>query len=179
MPSSALPFPWNDFLQFQSVGDNRSTCPASLGREEALTALVGAFGSDDEERDSENLRSQFDNLCCNRSAKHRRRTQLNERLAEVRRAERREGVRSLLSGRGPLSEDHVGMVITRELLNLARQCVPEADWQILWMLAEGYSYEETAACFGLTADNLRSRACRIRGRIRESQVGRLLHAALY
>lgn len=179
MFASTFPFPWNDFLQFQSADDGRTTSPVSLGREEALAALINDFDADRGVRDSESLRSKFNNLCCNRAAKYRRRIQLDERLAEFLRVMRREEVRSLRSGRGPLSEDHAGMVATRELLSLIRQCVPEADWQVLWMLAEGYSYGEIAARCGLTVENLKSRACRIRGRIRESRVGRMLQAALY
>ena len=73
----------------------------------------------------------------------------------------------------------IPQVATSELVGLIRRCVPKADWQVLWMLAQGCSYGEIAACCGLTVESLKSRVCRIRGRIRESRVGRMLQAALY
>jgi hypothetical protein len=179
MPASALSFPWNDFLQFQTACEGRTTCPASLGREEALTIFVGELDPDGGKHDSRSLRTQFDNLCCNRAAKYRHRIQLSKQFADLRRAQRSEVERSLLSGRGLLPENHTGMVAIRELLSLARQCVSKGDWKILWMLAEGYSYGEIAGCYGLTIGNLKSRLSRIRSRIRKSPVGRLLHTALY
>jgi hypothetical protein len=179
VPAHALPFPWNDYLQFQSDGDGRTAIPASFGHDDALAALVDDFGPSGQPPDPVSLRSQFENLCCNRAAKYRRRIQLMERFAERRRAMRRDSVRSLLGGRGPHPEDHPAKVAISELVDLVRRCVPKADWQVLWMLAEGYSYDEIAARYGVTAESLKSRTCRLRSRIRNSTVGRMVQAALY
>jgi hypothetical protein len=178
MPTNALPFPWNDYLQFQSDGDVRTANSASFGHDDALSSLVDDFGPSGRQLDSVSRRSQFENLCCNRAAKYRRRTRLMERFAERQRSMRRESVRSLLGGRGPLPEDHAATVATSELLDLVRRCVPEADWNVLWMLAEGYSYNEIAVRYGVTAESLKSRTCRIRSRIRNSTVGRRVQAAM-
>ena len=179
MSARALPFPWNDYLQFQSDGDSRTASPASFGQDDALAALVEDFAPGGRPLDSVSLRNQFENLCCNRAAKYRRRIRLTERFAERQRSIRRESVRCLLGGRGPLPEDHAAAVATSELVGLVRRCVPEADWQVLWMLAEGYSYGEIAARYGVTAESLKSRTCRLRSRIRNSTVGRRVQAALY
>lgn len=179
MSAFALPFPWGDFAHFQSCDDGRTTWPIALGHDEALTALVGGLSDYDAVHGSERLRGRFSNLCCNRAAKHRRRLRLDRQFADVRLADRREAVRSLLSGRGALAEDQMGSVAIRELLDLVRQEVSESDWRILWMLAEGYSYGEIAAHCNTTPESLKCRICRVRSRIRESRVGRLVQAALY
>ena len=178
MSANALPFPWNDYRQFQSHGDVRTANSASFGHDDALSSLVDDFSASGGQLDSVSLRSQFENLCSNRAAKYRRRIRLTERFAERQRSMRRESVRSLLRGQGPLPEDHAATVATSELLGLVRRCVPEADWNVLWMLAEGYSYDEIAARYGVTAESLKSRTCRIRCRIRNSTVGRRVQAAL-
>lgn len=180
MSASALPFPWDDFAHFQSCNDSRTIWPIALGRDEALTALLGDLGRDDSLRDSERLRGQFRNLCRNRAAKHGRRRRLDKQFAGSDRfASRRGAVQSPLGGRGALAEGQVGSVAIRELVDLIRQEVPESDWQILWMLAEGYSYGEIAARYNWTSECLKCRICRVRSRIRKSRVGRLVQAALY
>lgn len=179
MPAHALPFPWNDYHQFQSAGDVGASNPASFGLDDALAALVDDLSSGDPPSDSVSLHSKFENLCCNRAAKYRRRIRLVERFAERQRSRRRESVRAQLVGRGPLPEDHAARVATAELLELVRRCVSEAEWRILWMLAEGYSYGEIAACYGVTVENLKSRTSRLRSRIRNCTVGRMVHAAMY
>ncbi len=178
MPARALPFPWNDFLRFQSAGDSRAANPDSFGHDDALTACVDELGLSGRSMDSVSLCGQFENLCCNRAAKYRRRIRLSERFAERRRSMRRESVRSLVQGRGPLCEDHVAKVATSELLGLVRQSVRETDWRVLWMLAEGYSYAEVAARHGVTVESLKSRTCRLRSQIRNSNVGRKVQAAM-
>jgi DNA-binding NarL/FixJ family response regulator len=178
MPAPALPFPWNDYHQFQSAGDDRASNPASFGHDDALAALVDDLSSGGPPSDSMSLRSKFENLCCNRAAKYRRRIRLMERFAERQRSSQRESVQAQLAGRGPVSEDHAASFATAELLDLVRRCVSEPEWRILWMLAEGYSYGEIAAQYGVTVENLKSRTCRLRNRIRNSTVGLMVHAAM-
>ena len=91
MSARALPFPWNDYLQFQSDGDSRTASPASFGQDDALAALVEDFAPGGRPLDSVSLRNQFENLCCNRAAKYRRRIRLTERFAERQRPVGRQG----------------------------------------------------------------------------------------
>ena len=74
--------------------------------------------------------------------------------------------------------DPVARDATSELLGLVRQCVPETDWQVPWMLAEGYSYGEIASPHGVTVESLKSRTCRLRSRIRNSREGRIVSNVL-
>lgn len=178
MPAHALPFPWNDYHHFQSAGDDWATSPASFGHDDALAAIVDDLGSGGRPPDSVSLGNQFENLCCNRAAKHRHRLRLVEQFTERLRLKQRESVRTRSAGRGPLPEDHVARVATAELVDLIRRCVSEPDWRVLWMLAEGYSYGEIAARYGVTVENLKSRTCRLRSRIRNSAIGRMVHASM-
>ena len=178
MPPTSLPFPWNEFLHFQPKGDRRSVSPDSLGQEEALSALVDDIGAGRGPSDPDQIRRQFDNLRSNRTAKHRRRFRLDRRMAEDILGSRIEGTRQVRVDRGPFANDHSEAVATRELVGLVRKSVPATDWRILWMLAEGYSYSETAARCEMTIEALKCRASRARGRIRNSPVGSAILAAI-
>ena len=157
------PTSWDVFLRLHSAGDCRRVDSASYGADEALAALLSEF---DPERlpDQDSMECRFRNLCTNRRAKHRQRARLYSVWSASRGTSR--------------SLDHIEVIAIRELLALAKAEISALDWHILVKLAEGYSCGEIASSCGLTATNVKSRACRSRKKVRNSRVGTVIWTAL-
>lgn len=161
-----MPFPWADYLPTQQAASySHQINPESLGREEALAAVLDDFGGDRRPFDSAALQRRFGNLCANRRGKHLQRKKLDKKLAGDRIRE-------------TPTADHTESVAVKELIGMLQDAVSAADWQILWKLAEGYSCGEVAAQRGISLANLKSRASRSRSRIRNSDAGKAVKFAL-
>ena len=137
----------------------------SLGREEALTAILEDFDRGRAPSDSDAFQRRFGNLCTNRRAKYRQRKQLDKKWVAQ-------------DSREFLADDDTETASRRELAELLQGEVSPAEWQILWKLAEGHSYREVAAQCGMSLANLKSRTSRIRDRVRNSDMGRIVQLAL-
>jgi DNA-directed RNA polymerase specialized sigma24 family protein len=155
---------WHIYHQLHSFGHSQKINPRTLGREDALTTLLGRFGAIPTPLDPGAVQRQFDYLCVNRATKYRHRMRLDRRIAEV-------------DAHNPV-EKHTEAVATRELVSLIRREMSESDWSILWMLAEGFTYGEVADKFGMSVARLKSRVSRTRSRIRSSPTGRWVQEAL-
>lgn len=164
MTSPDLPGRWCVFHRLNSLGRSQKINPRSLGRDDALTALLDRFGTAQAPSDPGIHQRQFDYLCVNRATKYRHRVRLNRRIAE--------GTANFLI------EQHTEAVAMRELVSLVRREISDSDWSILWMLAEGFTYREVADKFGMSVVRLKSRVCRTRSRIRNSSTGRWIQEAM-
>ena len=164
MPSPDLPAQWGVFHRLQAIGSSRRVDSQTLGRDEALTALSDKFGTGCDPLDPDSVQRQFDRLRVNRTAKYRRRVQLDRQIAE--------------NTQTILPAQHTQVVAIKELAELLHRETPEADWQILRMLADGFTYREIADQQGLSITNLKSRVFRVRCRLRSSPTGRQVQGAL-
>lgn len=164
MSSPDLPAPWGVYLRLHSLGLSRKITSLSLGRDEALTELPDQLGTECAPSDPDIVQRKFDYLCVNRATKYRHRARLDHQVAE-----RTTHV---------LAEKHTNAVATRELVDLVRRETSDADWSILWMLAEGFTYREVADKFSMSFEKLKSRVCRTRFRIRSSSTGQRVQEAL-
>jgi hypothetical protein len=164
MHAPDLPAHWDIFRQLHAVVDSRRVDSRTLGREEALTALLDRFGMGCDPPDPADVQRQFDYLCANRAAKYRRRARLDRHIAEM--------------GQVILTERTTASVALKELVEMVRCETPDADWRILRMLAEGFTYLEVADWLGVSVGNLKSRASRRRHHLRSSPIGRRVQNAL-
>lgn len=165
MTSPDLPAPWGVFHRLQTVASCRRISPLARGRDEALTELPDTFGAAGcDPPDPDDIRRRFDVLCGNRAAKYRRRAQIDRRIAG--------GTRATLADR------HTHAVAVKELADLVRRAISDADWVIFRMLSEGFTYREVADRRGMTVEALKSRISRVRSRLRDSPVGRQVQDAL-
>ena len=141
-----IPAPWSLYHQLHALGHSQKINSRTLGRDDALTALLGRFGATPTPLDPGAVQRQFDYLCVNRATKYRHRMRLDRRYPEG-------------DTHNPV-EKHTEAVATKELVGLIRRELSESDWSILWMLAEGFTYGELADKFGMSVEKLKSRVRR-------------------
>jgi DNA-directed RNA polymerase specialized sigma24 family protein len=114
--------------------------------------------------DPHGVQREFDCLCANRTAKYRRRAQLDRRFAGT--------------GQVFQTQPIIEVVALRELAEMVRRATSDIDWQILRMLAEDFTYAEVADRLGMSVGKLKSRVSRARCRLRSSPAGRHIQEAL-
>jgi DNA-directed RNA polymerase specialized sigma24 family protein len=66
----------------------------------------------------------------------------------------------------------------RQLTGLIRTVLPEEEFQILREIAEGHSYADIARVRNMTVSSLKSKAFRVREKVRNSRVWSTLHCGL-
>lgn len=145
---------WMAFARLQHFVNSLPIDTTFWGRDEAATDLVDDLASDDLLPAEVNRR--FRGIALNRVRKHRTRAQLYRDHAARRRGD-------------PYHEDQQATnAAARELLQFVRGAVSIEEWDVLWRLAEGSSYEELASVAGMSGTSLRTRVSRVRERIRRA-----------
>jgi hypothetical protein len=152
-----------------------SSLDASLDRDEALGQLL-----DDIARNrlvpEDGIDRRYASLCRNRRTKRLHRRQLEQCDAASRlTGHYHNGAPFRLPGG---DEDIAEAVALHELTSMVRDILPNGDWQLLWEIAQGGSYEEAAIARQVTVSSLKSRVLRIRRGIRASVVGIAVRDAL-
>jgi DNA-binding CsgD family transcriptional regulator len=167
MSAADIPAPWRIFQILQSSAAGRKLDPFGLGHDEALTELPGLFHPSDTGAtlpDPERLRRRFDHLRANRATKFRRRAKLDRQIAK----------------RTPsaVTEAVDEVVAVKELTELVHLETSESEWELLRLLADGFTYNEIADRHGTSVESLKSRVSRVRSRIRLSPAGLVIQKAL-
>ncbi len=149
---------WNAFATHQTelLAAHKIT-PRTLGDEEALVEILDDLGRG-ALSDAESVHRRFGFLEANRATKYRRRAGIE--------GERVDGNDAPASAPDPTET-----IALRQLAVRALAGVCPRDGQALWALADGASYREVAARYGLTETNLKARISRIRARLRRSPTG--------
>lgn len=148
---------WMAFSRLQRFLNSLPIDATVWGRDEAATDLVDDLVSDDLSPTEVNRR--FRGIALNRAGKHRNRAQLYAGFAARRRGD-------------AYHEDKQATEATaHQLSQLVRRAVSVEEWNVLWRLAEGWSYEELAGVGGTSVVSLRTRVKRIRERVRQTVGG--------
>jgi hypothetical protein len=144
---------WMAFSRLQHFLNSLSIDATIWGRDEAGTDLVTDLANDDLSPAEVNRR--FRGIALNRARKHRNRAQLyGDHAARCR-------------GEAYHEDNQATDAAARELLQLVRRAVSIEEWNVLWRLAEGSSYEELAGVAGTSEVSLRTRVSRVRERVRK------------
>lgn len=145
---------WMAFSRLQHVINSLPIDATVWGRDEAATDLVDELVSD--ELSPVEVNRRFRGIALNRARKHRNRAQ-------------RYGDYVARHRDDAYNEDEQAMEATaHELFQLVRRAVSIEEWNVLWRLAEGSSYEELAGVRGMSAVSLRTSVSRLRERVRRT-----------
>jgi hypothetical protein len=164
---------WQFFAALQSQSDPQSV-DRSLARDEALDVVLDELVSDPTP-DEHLLQKRFYSLCRNRLSKQNNRRALDRR--GVRGTHRRGGT------------DLGGLLLTApartvcdqladsQLVDLIRTLLLTEELMLLLEIADGRSYADMARDRRITVSGLKSKAFRIRGKVRNSRICTALCAA--
>jgi hypothetical protein len=165
---------WQLFAVLQGETDPQSI-DRSSARDEALDVVLAEVLTDP--APDENLvRKRYYSLCRNRLSKHKHRRALDRR--RFRGSHRRGGIdfgSVLLSAptRSVLDQIAYGQVT-----DLIRTVLPEEDFTLLLEIADGRSCAEMASDRNMTVSALKSKAFRVREKVRNSGIAPILRRGL-
>ena len=148
-------FAWEVYLRFQPLAASPRSGPIPSGQDEALAVILDDFAAGHIPDGPDGIERRFATVAANRASKHRRRARLARAFADH--------VTSVSS-----TQDHTEAVARCEVVAIVRDQITEVEWQTLRMLSEGYSCREVAVKCETSNENVKSRACRTRARIRAS-----------
>jgi hypothetical protein len=163
---------WQLFAALQREPDPQSI-DRSLGREEALDVVLDEVVKGPA-TDTNSVRKRFYSLCRNRLSKQNHRRAVDRRRF-------RSSYRSGGSDSGTVlltapARNVLNQIAYDQLISLIRTVLPEDEFGLLLDLAEGYSYADLALDRGTTVSSLKSKAFRVREKIRKSGIcGTLRH----
>jgi hypothetical protein len=165
---------WRSYAVLQKQADPQSI-DRSLARDEALDAVLNEVLTE-VVRDEERLRKRFHSLCHNRLSKqnHRRALDRQHFCATDRRGANNVGS-VLLS---PPARWVFDQVAYGQLIDLLRTVLPEEEFWLLLEIADGDSYANIARNRKITVSSLKSKAFRIREKVRNSRISATLYCAL-
>jgi DNA-directed RNA polymerase specialized sigma24 family protein len=159
----------------QSEADHPQSIDRSHARDEALDVVLDEITSAPT-RDEALMRRRYYSLCRNRLSKQNNRRAVDRRCS--RSAHRRGG------------SEFGGMVLTvptrssfdqaafAQLTALIRTLLPEEDFALLVEIADGHTLAEMASERRVTVASLKSRAFRIREKVRSSSIAATLYHGL-
>jgi DNA-directed RNA polymerase specialized sigma24 family protein len=157
---------WKVFAALQSEPDPRSI-HRSVARDEALDAVLAEVLTESA-LDLERTRKRFDSLRRNRLSKHNNRLALDRRRF---RATHRRGGSDFGSVLLMVPERTVfDQVAYNQLAALIRTVLPEEEFRLLLEIADGQSYAEVARDRNMTISGVKSKAFRIREKVRKSRI---------
>jgi hypothetical protein len=165
---------WQFFAALQDEADPQSI-DRSLAREEALDAVLDEIVSDPAP-DQNLLRKRFYSLCRNRLSKQTNRRMMDRGRAKA--THRRGGTdfgRMLLTAPEPTVLDQLAYAQFAELI---RTVLHAEEFRLLLEIADGHSYADLAFDRNWTASSLKSKAFRVREKVRKSRVSTMLCQAL-
>jgi hypothetical protein len=165
---------WRFFASLQSESNPQSVDQSSA-RDEALDVVLHEIVSN-RSTDEDFLRRRYCSLCRNRLTKYNHRRALDRH--RFRGTHRRGGTdfgSVLLTAQARTVLDQLDYI---QLTDLIRTVLPEEELRLLLEIADGQSYEELARDRNTTLTSLKSKAFRIRERVRNSKIFAALSCAL-
>jgi len=165
---------WQFFAALQSEADPHSV-DRSSARDEALDAVLDELVTDPAPN-KDILRTRFYSLCRNRLSKHSHRRALER--GRFRASHRRGGtdVGSVLLI--PPARNVFDQIAYGQLTNLIRTVLLEEEFILLLEIAEGHSYADMASDRNTTVTSLKSKAFRVRAKVRNSRIAATLRYGL-
>ena len=161
---------WQFFAALQGEADPQSI-DRSLARDEALDAVLDEILTDPVQ-DKDLIRKRFHSLCRNRLSKYRHRRALDRH--RDRGTHRRGGTdfgSVLLTAPTPSVSNQIAY---GQMTELIRTVLTEEELRLLLEMADGHSYADLARDRDVTISSLKSKAFRIREKVRESRISATL-----
>ena len=163
-------FAWRFFAALQGEADPQSI-DRSLSRDEALDVVLDEVLADSVP-DKDLLRKRFHSLCRNRLSKYRHRRALDSYRS--RGTHRRGGTdfgSVLLTAPTPSVFNQIAYGQMKDLICTV---LKEKDLRLLLEIADGHSYADLARDRNVTVSSLKSKAFRIREKVRKSRISATL-----
>jgi hypothetical protein len=165
---------WQYYSALQAEADPQSI-DRSLARDEALDAVLDDVAGDTV-TDEALLRKRYYSLCRNRLSKQNNRHALDRR--RVRATHRRGGTdfgAVMLTAAARTVVDHLAY---HQILDLIRTVLVEEELMLLVEIADGRSYDDLARDRHITVSSLKSKAFRVREKVRNSGISATLRHGL-
>jgi len=165
---------WQFFAALQGEADPQSI-DRSSARDEALDVVLGELLTGPAP-DGDLVRKRYHSLCRNRLSKLKNRRALDRR--RCRSTHRRGGtdlgsVLLMVPARSVVDEIAYG-----QLADLVRTVLPEEEFMLLLEIADGHSYADLAHDHHMTVAGLKSKAFRVREKVRSSSISATLRHRL-
>ena len=157
---------WQFFAALQGEADPQSI-DRSSARDEALDVVLAEVLTDPAP-DGDLVRKRYYSLCRNRLSKRKHRCVLDRR--RFRGSHRRGGTDYGSVLVTPPARSVVDQIAYGQLTDLIRTVLPEEDFMLLLEIADGHSYADTARDRNMTVSSLKSKAFRIREKVRDSRI---------
>jgi hypothetical protein len=157
---------WQFFAALQGEADPQSV-DRSSARDEALDVVLDEVLADPAP-DGDLVRKRYYSLCRNRLSKHKHRRALDRR--RLRASHRRGGTdfgSVLLTAPARTIFDELAYT---QLADLIRMALPEEDFVLLLEIADGRSCADMARDRNMTVSGLKSKAFRVREKVRNSGI---------
>ena len=166
---------WQFFAALQSEADTQSI-DRSFARDEALDVVLDELTADPASIDGAAIRKRYYSLCRNRLTKQKNRRAVDRRrMRESRRRGGSEFGSVILTAPTRTTVDDVAY---GQLTALIRAVLPDEEFALLLEIAEGQSLAEIALDRGMTVASLKSKAFRIREKVRSSSIAASLRHGL-
>jgi DNA-binding CsgD family transcriptional regulator len=165
---------WPFYSALQAEADPQSI-DRSFARDEALEVVLDEVAGA-EMTDEALLRKRYFSLCRNRLSKQNNRRAVDRR--RLRGTHRRVGSEFggvILTAPGRTVVDQIAYA---QLVALIRTVLAEEEFRLLLEIADGRSYDELALADGITVAGLKSKAFRIREKVRTSSIAATLRHGL-
>jgi hypothetical protein len=165
---------WQFFAALQSEADPQSI-DRSSARDEALDVVLDEVLTDPAP-DGELIRKRYYSLCRNRLSKYKHRRALDRRRS--RDTHRRGGTDSGSVLITPPARSVFHQLAYGQLADLIRTVLAEEDFMLLMEIADGNSYADMARDRNMTVASLKSKAFRVREKVRNSRISATLRHGL-
>jgi DNA-binding CsgD family transcriptional regulator len=163
---------WQFFAALQREADPQSI-DRSLARDEALDVILNEIVSDPAP-DQDLLRKRFYSLCRNRLSKHNNRRALDRRRSK---STHRQGGTDfgsvLLTAPQPTVFNQLAYA---QLMGLSLTVLAEEELKLLVEISDGHSYADMARERNISLSSLKSKAFRVREKVRSSPISATLRS---
>jgi hypothetical protein len=165
---------WQFFAALQSEADPQSI-DRSLARDEAIDVVLDEVLTDPAP-DGDLVRKRYYSLCRNRLSKCKHRRALDRRRS--RGSHRRGGTDYGSVLVAPPARSVFDQIAYGQLTDLIRTVLPDEDFILLLEIADGHSYADLARDRNMTVSGLKSKAFRVREKVRNSGISATLRHGL-
>lgn len=165
---------WQLFAALQNEADPQSI-DRSSARDEALDVVLDEIVSAPV-ADESTIRKRYYSLCRNRLSKQNNRRSVDRR--RNRGTHRRGGTDSGAVMLGTPVRTVVDDLAYDQSLDLIRSVLPEQELKLLLEIADGHDYDEISRAHNMSVSGLKSKAFRIREKVRNSRISDALRLRL-
>lgn len=165
---------WQFFAALQGEADPKSI-DRSSARDEALDVVLDEVLADPAP-DGDLAQKRYYSLCRNRLSKRKHRRALERR--GFRGSHRRGGTDYGSVLVAPPARSVLDQIAYGQLMDLIRTVLPDEDFILLLEIADGHSYADLARDRNMTVSGLKSRAFRVREKVRNSGISATLRHGL-